>query len=30
MLFRNTNHVTDQLNKFQSGARLEPAVHFAR
>jgi hypothetical protein len=29
-LFRNTNYVTDQLNKFQSGAKLEPAVHSAR
>jgi hypothetical protein len=30
MLFQNTGHVTDQLNKFQSGSRLEPAVHSAR
>jgi hypothetical protein len=28
--FRNTNHVTDQLNKLQYGARLEPAVHSSR
>jgi hypothetical protein len=30
VLFRNTNRVTDQLNKFQFGPRLEPAVHSAR
>jgi hypothetical protein len=29
-LFRNTNRVTDQLNKFQYGARPEPAVHSDR
>jgi hypothetical protein len=27
VLFRNTNHVTDQISKLQDGARLEPAVH---
>jgi hypothetical protein len=30
VLLRNTDHETDQLNKFQPGARLEPAVHSAR
>jgi hypothetical protein len=30
VLFRNTNYVTDQLNKFQSGARLEPAAYSPR
>jgi hypothetical protein len=30
VLFQNTNYVTDQLNKFQSGVRLEPAVNSAR
>jgi hypothetical protein len=30
VLFRNTNHVTDRLNKFKFGARFETDVHSAR
>jgi hypothetical protein len=29
VLFKNTNHVTEQLNKFQFGTRLELALHSA-